>query len=76
MVNLDLTVVYKPDGLGGWIARILEIDGALSIGRTKDEAREKVFDAARELLAYRGRAAAKEHEAAEARETIALALVA
>lgn len=71
MVRLDLNVVYEPDGTGGWIAEILEIDGAFSVGASQEEARARAFDAAREVLSYRGREAAKQHADAP-RETVAL----
>ncbi len=69
-MRLDLHVVYRPDGAGAWIAEILEIEGAFSIGATKDEARENAFDAARELLSYRRERAAREEDSAP--ETVAL----
>lgn len=70
-MHLDLNIVCEPDGTGGWIAEILEIDGAFSVGATKEEARANAFDAARELLAFRSERAAREHTDAP-RETVAL----
>jgi predicted RNase H-like HicB family nuclease len=48
--SLHLTVVYE-NGESGWVvARIREVPGAVSQGRTQDEARENVLDALRELV--------------------------
>lgn len=47
---LQLTVIYE-EGEDGWvIARIREVPAAMSQGRTRDEARENVLDALRELV--------------------------
>jgi predicted RNase H-like HicB family nuclease len=47
---LHLTVVYE-DGETGWVvARIREVPAAVSQGKTRDEARENVLDALRELV--------------------------
>ena len=47
---LQLTVIYE-QGDDGWvIARIREVPGAMSQGRTQKEARENVLDALRELV--------------------------
>jgi predicted RNase H-like HicB family nuclease len=52
---LRLTIVYEDAGDGdGWVvARIPQVHGAISQGRTREEARENVIDALRELLAVR-----------------------
>jgi len=48
--RITLTAVYEPDE-SGWIsARVLEIPGVNTSGRTFDEAREMLADAARELI--------------------------
>jgi predicted RNase H-like HicB family nuclease len=48
--QLDLTIVYEP-GEDGWvIASIPEVDGVLSQGRTREEARTNVIDALRLML--------------------------
>jgi predicted RNase H-like HicB family nuclease len=48
--QLDLTIVYEP-GEEGWIlASIPEVPGALSQGRTREEARANVIDALRLML--------------------------
>jgi predicted RNase H-like HicB family nuclease len=47
---LQLTVVYE-DGEDGFVlARIREVPAAISQGRTREEARENVLDALRELV--------------------------
>ena len=47
---LHLTVVYE-EGESGWVvARIREVPAAMSQGKTRDEARENVLDALRELV--------------------------
>jgi predicted RNase H-like HicB family nuclease len=48
--TLELTVIYE-DGEDGWIlARVREVPAAISQGRTREEARENVLDALRELV--------------------------
>lgn len=48
--HLDLTIVYE-DGGEGWImARIPEVPGTFSQGRTREEARENVLDALQLML--------------------------
>ncbi len=50
---LRLTIVFEP-GEGGWIvASIPEVPGALSQGRTREEARENVIDALHGILELR-----------------------
>lgn len=47
---VDLTVIYS-QGADGWtLARIREFPAAMSQGRTREEARENVLDALRELV--------------------------
>lgn len=51
--SLRLQIVYD-DAEDGWIGvRIPQVPGAISQGRTREEARENVIDALREILAYR-----------------------
>ena len=51
--SLSLTIVYE-QGDDGWIvASIPEVFGVHSQGRTREEARENVIDALREILALR-----------------------
>jgi predicted RNase H-like HicB family nuclease len=47
---LQLTVVYEQGEDGFVIARVREVPGAISQGRTREEARENVLDALRELV--------------------------
>ena len=49
--SIDLTIVFDPPDEDGWIvARVLEVPGAMSQGRTRDEARENALDALRTVL--------------------------
>ena len=49
--SIELTIAFEPPDEGGWtIARVLEIPGAMSQGRTRDEARENALDALRTVL--------------------------
>ena len=50
--RLHMTIAYdEPDDEGWIVARVLEVPGALSQGRTREEARENVIDALRLMLA-------------------------
>ena len=50
--TLRLTITYdEPDEEGWIVARVVEVPGALSQGRTREEARESVPDALRLMLA-------------------------
>ena len=49
--KLALTISYDEPEEEGWIvARVVEVPGALSQGRTREEARENVIDALRLVL--------------------------
>jgi predicted RNase H-like HicB family nuclease len=49
--HLRMTIAYEEPDEQGWIvARIVEVPGALSQGRTREEARENVIDALRLML--------------------------
>jgi predicted RNase H-like HicB family nuclease len=49
--KLQLTIAYDEPDEDGWIvARVIEVPGAMSQGRTHDEARENVIDALRLML--------------------------
>ena len=51
--SLKLTIVFE-QGDEGWIlASVPEVPGALSQGRTREEARENVIDALRGILELR-----------------------
>ena len=50
--KLRLTIAYdEPDEEGWIVARVLQVPGAISQGRTREEARENVIDALRLMLA-------------------------
>ena len=50
--TLRLTIVYdEPDEAGWIVARVVQVPGAVSQGRTREEARENVIDALRLMLA-------------------------
>ncbi len=50
--TLRLTITYdEPDEENWIVARVVEVPGALSQGRTREEARENVLDALRLMLA-------------------------
>jgi predicted RNase H-like HicB family nuclease len=49
--KLRLTITYEEPDEEGWIvARVVEVPGALSQGRTPKDARENVIDALRLML--------------------------
>lgn len=49
--SIDFTIAFDEPDEDGWIvARVLEIPGALSQGRTREEARENALDALRTVL--------------------------
>ena len=49
--RLWLTITYEVPDEDGWIvARVVEVPGAISQGRTREEARENVIDALRLML--------------------------
>lgn len=49
--NLRPTIGYEEPDEDGWIvARVIEVPGAISQGRTSKEARENVIDALRLML--------------------------
>ena len=44
--SVDFTIAFdRPDEAGWIVARVLEVPGAVSQGRTREEARENVLDA-------------------------------
>ncbi len=50
--KLQLTIVFEEPDEEGWIvARVIEVPGALSQGRSREEARENIIDALRLMLA-------------------------
>jgi predicted RNase H-like HicB family nuclease len=49
--SIDFTIAFdEPDEEGWVVARVLEVPGALSQGRTREEARENVLDALHTVL--------------------------
>lgn len=49
--KLRMTIAYEDPDEEGWIvARVVEVPGAVSQGRTREEARENVIDALRLML--------------------------
>ena len=49
--TLRMTIAYEEPDEDGWIvARVVEVPGAISQGRTRSEARENVIDALRLML--------------------------
>ncbi|HSO97719.1 MAG TPA: type II toxin-antitoxin system HicB family antitoxin [Solirubrobacteraceae bacterium] len=48
--TLQLTIQYEDAGDGWLVASIPEVPGAISQGRTRQEARENVIDALRTVL--------------------------
>jgi predicted RNase H-like HicB family nuclease len=49
--SIDFTIAFdEPDEEGWVVARVLEVPGALSQGRTREDARENVLDALRTVL--------------------------
>jgi predicted RNase H-like HicB family nuclease len=49
--SIDFTIAFEPPDEGGWIvARVLEVPGAMSQGRTRDEARTNALDALSTVL--------------------------
>jgi predicted RNase H-like HicB family nuclease len=50
--TLQMTITYDEPDEDGWIvARVVEVPGAISQGRTREEARENVVDALQLMLA-------------------------
>jgi predicted RNase H-like HicB family nuclease len=50
--KLQMTITYDEPDEDGWIvARVVEVPGAMSQGRTREEARENVIDALQLMLA-------------------------
>ena len=50
--KLRLTITYDEPDEDGWIvARVVQVPGAISQGRTREEARENAIDALRLMLA-------------------------
>ena len=70
--TLNLTIAFDAPDEDGWIvARVLEVPGALSQGRTRKEARENVIDALALMLSPEPSEAGDEREREALRLTIA-----
>jgi predicted RNase H-like HicB family nuclease len=62
--SVDFTIAFEEPDEDGWIvARVLEVPGAISQGRTREEARENVVDALRTVLTPDEELAGKRSEA-------------
>jgi predicted RNase H-like HicB family nuclease len=49
--SVDFTIAFdNPDETGWIVARVLEVPGAVSQGRSREEARENVLDALQTVL--------------------------
>jgi predicted RNase H-like HicB family nuclease len=49
--SVDFTIAFDSPDEAGWIvARVLEVPGAVSQGRSREEARENVLDALKTVL--------------------------
>jgi predicted RNase H-like HicB family nuclease len=49
--SVDFTIAFdNPDEAGWIVARVLEVPGAVSQGRTREEARENALDALKTVL--------------------------
>lgn len=49
--SVDFTIAFdNPDEAGWIVARVLEVPGAVSQGRSREEARENVLDALQTVL--------------------------
>jgi predicted RNase H-like HicB family nuclease len=47
---MQLRIAYEEAEEGGYVARVVGVPGAISEGETREEAREAVLDALRELV--------------------------
>jgi predicted RNase H-like HicB family nuclease len=69
----NLTAIYERTEDGWWVVSVPEIPGAVSQGRSREEAREMIKDAVRMLLKVRREDAQRETEGREViREPLAL----
>jgi len=50
-VDTKLTIIYEKGEDGFWVASIAEVPGAISQGKSKEEAKDNVLDALDELMA-------------------------
>lgn len=73
VVSSEFTIIFEPCEEGGFTAYIPEIPGAISEGKTIEEARAMVLDALRELTTCRLEAALKQKGPEATVERIAFA---
>ena len=71
--TLQLTIHYEDAGEGWLVASIPEVPGAISQGRTREEARENVIDALRTVLTPDDQLAGREPGADEEPLTLTVA---
>ena len=69
----SITIIYEWSDDGWWVAEVAEVPGAISQGRTKEEAREQVLDALSELMEARRELALKAVTEPSNVETVPLA---
>ena len=50
-MDTKLTIIYEKGEDGFWVASIAEVPGAISQGKSKEEAKDNVLDALDELMA-------------------------
>jgi len=72
MLN-EFTIIFERGENGWWISTIPEVPGALSQGRTKDEARQNALDPLTALMAARRELALRQRAADSEIETIRIA---
>lgn len=65
-----ITIIYEKGDIGYWVASIAEVPGAISQGKTRDEARVNVLDALRELMAANRDLALSERSAGAETESV------
>lgn len=66
-----ITIIYEWSDDGWWAAEVAEVPGAISQGRTREEAKENVLDAMEEILAANRELALKDAASADI-ETVPL----
>jgi predicted RNase H-like HicB family nuclease len=72
--KLTLTAIYEPVG-DGWIqARVRELPGVITAGRSREEVEELLVDAALEYLRSFGEAVDADEDAAEDRQPLELTI--
>jgi predicted RNase H-like HicB family nuclease len=72
-LNRDVTIVYDWSDDGWWVAEIAEVPGAISQGRSKEEAKANVLNALEELMLARRDLAIRQAKQPENVETVIFA---